>query len=246
MSRPIIGITAWRRELNTFLGPELLQTLSTYYSNAAIDAGLTPVMYPNGQDPAEADRLVSLVDGLLISGGDDLDPSSYGQSSGDDVRGSNVDVDAFEVALVKAARQQNKPVLAICRGIQLLNVALGGTLQQEITAEGAVHDVITPSTDPDELSARRHAVHLEEDSILSEIYESSELKVNSLHHQGVGELAADLIVEGVAPDGLIEAARCDGSWWALAVQWHPERMDSGDHGPLFVAFRRAIERQAQI
>lgn len=242
MSRPIIGITAWRRELDTFLGRELLQSLSTYYSDAAINAGLTPIMYPNGQDAAEADRLISLVDGVLISGGDDIDPASYGQTSGDHVRGSNVDVDAFEVALLKAARQQNKPVLAICRGIQLLNIALGGTLQQEITSEGAVHDAITPSTDPDELSARSHAIHLEKDSILSEIYQSSELKVNTLHHQGVGELAGDLIVEGVAPDGLIEAARCDGSWWALGVQWHPERMESADHGPLFVAFREAIER----
>ena len=77
--------------------------------------------------------------------------------------------------------------------------------------------------------------------MLSRIYGAAELKVNTLHHQGVDQLADDLIIEGRAPDGLIEAARCDGSWWALGVQWHPERMESKDHNPLFGAFRDAIQ-----
>jgi putative glutamine amidotransferase len=236
-----VGITAWRRVLNTFLGPEQLQTLSAYYSNAVIEAGMTPIIYPNGQTVDQAEKLVSLVDGLLISGGDDIDPSMYGAETTDSTSGADLSVDNFEVTLVREARTQGKPVLAICRGIQLLNVALGGTLTQNVTSPGGVHEVINSATDPDELNARRHAVLLEEGSLLSSVFDSSELKVNTLHHQGVNVLSDELIVEGRAPDGLIEAARCDGSWWAVGVQWHPERMESGEHGPLMTAFREAIE-----
>ena len=121
--RPLVAVTAWQRELPTFLGRESLQTLSHYYTDALIDAGMTPIMLPNGQDSDEAERLVSLVDGVLISGGDDIDPGSYGAEN-DGSRGYSADVDAFEIAVVKAARAQDKPVLAICRGLQLLNVAL--------------------------------------------------------------------------------------------------------------------------
>jgi len=236
--RPIIGVTVWKRNLGTLLGSESLQTLSISYTNALIDSGMTPVMFPAAQDPSEADRLVSLVDGVLISGGDDLDPASYGV----EVKGSkdySKAVDDFEIAVIKTARNQGKPVLAICRGLQALNVALGGTIDQEVLESGTIHELINQESDPDELSARRHVVHLEPDSILAGLYGSAEAKVNSLHHQGVGELAADLVVEGRTADGLIEAARCDGTWWALGVQWHPERMD-GDHHELFNSFREAV------
>ncbi len=241
MNKPIVGITAWRRELNTFLGPEVLQTLSAYYSDAVIEAGMTPIMFPNGQDPEKAAELMNLVDGLVISGGDDVHPATYGQDT-ESVHGVSRDVDAFEIALVRAARQQDKPVLAICRGIQLLNVALGGTLQQEVTSSGSVHELITKDTDPDDLNARRHVVDFEPDSLLAGVYGSEQLKTNTLHHQGIAVLADGLIVEGRTEDGLIEAARCDGSWWALGVQWHPERLDMDHKEPLFGAFRDAIER----
>ena len=237
--RPLVGITAWRRELGTFLGPEVLQTLSAHYTNAVISADMTPIVFPNGQDSSETEGLVSLVHGLLISGGDDIDPPTYG-SEPTMSRGSDSSVDEFEIALVRAARSQNKPVLAICRGLQLLNVALGGTLRQEVTSSGGVHELINDDTQPDDINSWRHVVRFEPDSILAGLYGSEEAKVNTLHHQGVDVLASDLIVEGRADDGLIEAARCDGDWWALGVQWHPERMD-GDHHNVFHAFRQAIE-----
>ena len=236
--RPLIGVTAWRREFDTFLGPEMLQSLSANYTDALIDAGMTPVIFPNAQDPDAAEQLVNMVDGVLVSGGDDLDPATYGADEAGS-KGYSRAVDDFEIALVQAARAQDKPVLAICRGLQLLNAALGGTIQQEVTAAGAVHELIDPESDRDELNARRHVVHLEPDSILAGLYGSSEAKVNTLHHQGVGELAPGLIMEGRTDDGLIEAVRCDGSWWALGVQWHPERMDA-DHHQLFHALREAI------
>ena len=236
--RPVIAVTAWRRDLDTFLGKESLQTLSSSYTNALIDAGMTPIMFPSGQDADEAERLVDMVDGVVISGGEDIDPQSYGAEI-DGSRGYNKAVDDFEIAVVKAARSQDKPVLAICRGLQTLNVALGGTLAQEVLVTGTPHELINQDTDPDELKTRRHVVRFESDSILAGIYKSSEAKVNTLHHQGVDQLGAGLIVEARADDGLIEAARCDGSWWALGVQWHPERMD-GEHHGLFDAFRGAV------
>lgn len=240
MSEPLVGVTAWRRELDTFLGLERLQTLSDYYGRAVIANGMLPVIFPNGQSPEKADRLVSLVDGLILSGGDDVDPATYGADPAGSKHQSR-DVDDFEIALVRAARDQGKPVLAICRGIQLLNVALGGTLRQEVGSPGSVHEPITEETDPEYANQMRHVVRFEQGSMLAEAYGSGEIKTNTLHHQGIDRLAEDLIVEGRTDDGLVEAARCNGSWWALGVQWHPERLDTDHQQPLFGAFRSAVE-----
>lgn len=235
--RPLIGITSWRRRLDTFYGPETLQTLSTFYTDSVSRAGMVPVMLPAGLDPEDAPRLVSLVDGVLISGGDDVDPASYETAN----KGSkNVDqgVDRFEIAVTRAAQDDRTPVLAICRGLQLLNVALGGTLIQEVAAQGGVHLPVT--RDHEEMQARRHAIRFEDGSVLAAMYADSEVEVNTLHHQGLDRVAADLIVEGRSDDGLVEAARFAGDWWALGVQWHPERLD-GDHQRIFAELRKAIE-----
>jgi putative glutamine amidotransferase len=239
MTGPLVGVTAWRRKLNTFYGPDHLHTLATFYADSLIDAGMTPVVFPGGQSPEAADRLIGAVDGLLLSGGDDVDPSTYGAEDAGS-KGTSPEVDQFEVALIRAAREQGKPVLGICRGLQILNVAMGGTLAQEITGEGEVHEPFISGTDPSIWEARRHLVRFEADSIVASAYRSEEAKVNTLHHQGIGELAPELIVEAVAEDGLIEAARCEGDWWALGVQWHPERLD-GEHRTLFQVFKDAIQ-----
>lgn len=233
---PIVGITSWRRKLSTFYGPDDLQTLSSFYSDSVVEAGMTPLMFPSSLDPDSAERLVDLVDGVLISGGDDIDPSTYGDANTDSVK-VNQAADKFEIAVVEAARRQDKPVLAICRGLQLLNVALGGTLEQEVTSAGGVHDLI--SDDHEEMNARRHVVVFEPGSLLAGMYGTDEVKVNTLHHQGLARLADEMVIEGRTDDGLVEAARCEGDWWALGVQWHPERLD-GDHQRIFAIFREAI------
>ncbi len=238
MSKPVVGVTAWRRTLDTFYGPDRLQTLSTFYSDSLIDAGMIPIMFPAGQDPADAARLVSTVDGLLLSGGDDVDPGNYGEEN---IASKKVDpaVDQFEIAVIEAAREQNKPTLGICRGLQILNVAHGGTLAQEVTAENSVHEPFIRGTDPEIWNARRHVVTFEEGSWLADMYGSGEAKVNTLHHQGVADLGSGLLIEARTDDGLIEAFRADSDWWALAVQWHPERLD-GPHQRVFTALRQAI------
>lgn len=236
--KPVVGITAWRRLLETFYGPDTLQTLSAYYSDSVARAGMTPVMFPAAVEPADADRLVAMVDGVIISGGDDVDPTSYGAENTDSKR-THTEVDAFEIAVVGAAQAQGKPLLAICRGLQLLNVALGGTLQQEVTAEGGVHEPVSP--DHEEMNARRHVVRFEDGSVLAGIYGTDEAKVNTLHHQGLDRLADELTIEGRTDDDLVEAARFSGDWWALGVQWHPERLED-EHQRLFTAFREVIEQ----
>lgn len=235
--RPLVGVTTWKRRLETSYGPDTLQTLSTHYTDSLTAAGMTPVMFPSSLDVSEAEGLVSRVDGVLLSGGDDVDPGSY-ERANTASHNSSLAADTFEVAVVHAAEAQGKPLLAICRGLQLLNVALGGTLTQEVTSAGGVHELI--SKDHDEMSARRHLVRFTEGSLLAMIYGTDQAKVNTLHHQGVDRLAGRMISEGVADDGLIEAARCEGEWWALGVQWHPERLE-GDHLEIFRAFRQAIE-----
>lgn len=239
--KPVVGVTSWKRRLDTFYGPDTLQTLSAYYTDSIASADMAPLMFPSSLDPADASQLVALVDGVLVSGGDDIDPATYDSENTDSKRVSS-GADEFEIAVVAAAREQAKPVLAICRGLQLLNVALGGSLLQEVTSEGGVHELI--SKDHEEMNARRHVVSFEPDSILAGIYGAHQAKVNTLHHQGLDRLSGDLIVEGRTDDGLIEAARYSGGWWALGVQWHPERLD-GDHQEIFTAFRQAIAaRQA--
>jgi putative glutamine amidotransferase len=235
--KPLVGVTSWRRRLETFYGPDTLQTLSTHYTDALQAAEMIPVMFPAALDPADAELLVAGVDGVLLSGGDDVDPSSYGIENTASKRFSAA-VDEFEVAVFEAARSQGKPLLAICRGLQLMNVALGGTLLQEVTSDGAIHDLI--SDDHEELNARRHVVSFESGSVLGDIYGASEVKVNTLHHQGLDRLGEGLIVEARADDELIEAVRWDGAWWALGVQWHPERLE-GVHQKLFEVFREVLD-----
>lgn len=234
--KPIVGITSWRRRLDTFYGPDTLQTLSTHYTDSVSAAGMIPLMFPAALEPDDAPGLVATVDGLLISGGDDVDPTSYGAENTDS-KNAFPEVDRFEIAVARTAREQAKPVLAICRGLQLLNVALGGNLIQEVTSEGGVHEPVT--RDHEAMQARRHVVRFEEGSVLARMYRASEAKVNTLHHQGLDRIADDLIVEGRSDDGLIEAARYSGDWWALGVQWHPERLD-GDHQRIFAELRKAI------
>lgn len=239
MTTPLVGLTTWRKRLETYIGSDPLHSLADHYVTAVVDSGMVPIMFAAGQSPRDAGRLVAMVDGLVLTGGGDVDPAVYGSTRDQATYGDDPAVDEFEIALVREARALGKPVLAICRGLQLLNVALGGTLNQEVTSEGGLHAPV--QGDPVSLNQRRHEVRFEPGSVLAEVYGSNELSVNTLHHQGVEHLADDLVVEGRTSDGLIEAARCRGAWWAVGVQWHPERLDAGHHKPLFTAFRHAIE-----
>jgi putative glutamine amidotransferase len=186
---------------------------------------------------ADVDGIIERLDGLVLSGGADLDPSLYGKEPESGLQPLEPDRDEWEMALLQAARKNELPILAICRGFQLVNVAFGGSLVQHVELdEGAGH----PQWDVDGRTTT-HEVHVEPDTLAATLFPSV-LAVNSLHHQTVETVGAGLTVSAIAPDGVVEAfetAQRD----LLAVQWHPELLSAPD--PTFVwLVRQATERLA--
>ena len=186
--------------------------------------------------------VVKRVDGVLLTGGGDIDPVLYGAEPHPTFEAAEPGRDAFDIALVKAAVAANLPVLAICRGMQVLNVAFGGDLVQDIPTEvnGALHhDVREPRF------AIAHEVWLSPTSTLftlmkDDLEDGESCPVNSRHHQAVRHVGAGLEVVGTAPDGVIEAIERTGARFCLAVQWHPENFwRTGEFRPLFEGFVEA-------
>lgn len=211
--------------------------LNSAYVKALEIAGLVPVIVPPLASEDSVRVILSRVDGVLLTGGEDVDPSLYGQPRIEQCGPSNPARDATEIALVQAAREMNKPLLAICRGPQLLNVALGGTLFQDIPSQ--VENALDHN-EKDERSSRVHPVEIEAGSKLADALQATRLSVNSLHHQSVRDVAPGLRVTATAPDGVVEGLESpDDDWWVLAVQWHPEEMTDSPESPdrgIFKAF----------
>ena len=180
------------------------------------------------------------VQGLVLTGGEDVDPRHYGAPPHDALGEVHAGRDAFELALVLAARARRLPTLAICRGIQVANVALGGTLVQDIPSEwlGAIaHDGAGARDE------RIHDVEVEGSSQLARALGATHLSVNSFHHQCIAVVAPGLSVVARAPDGVIEGVQWTGdAWWMLGVQWHPEELTGSSEDwdrSLFRAFAAA-------
>lgn len=239
MYRPVIGVAVWKRQLPTALGErETLHALADPYVQSITRAKGIPVLLPSLTDE-EVPALLDLIDGLVLSGGGDVAPSTYGAPDDGVSTAVDEDADSFETALVRHAEARDLPVLGICRGCQILNVAFGGTLHQDITEEGSAHGGLAGQT-PDELLSARHEVAMVEGSTLAGVYGVERRMVNSIHHQAIDEVADGFSVAAVAPDGTVEAIEATGSWTALGVQWHPERMTAHEEAPLFRSFVDAV------
>lgn len=184
--------------------------------------GQEAVLLPERIDVDEARLRLARFDGVLLIGGADVDPAQYGEQPHPEVYGVNPDADAFEMALARAAVELGKPLLAICRGIQVLNVAFGGSLDQHITGrEGLVgHGV--PGVAPE-----AHAVRLQPRSRAAKAMGADEVSGSSSHHQALSRLGDGLVPVGWSPDGLIEAVEHDRGW-VVGVEWHPERTAAED------------------
>ena len=236
---PVVAITATAKSVN---GANRV-VLNAAYVRALEGAGIVPLVVPPLAHPEFAARLLERVDGLVLTGGEDVDPSRYGAARHEASGLAQAERDATELALVAAARERRLPTLAICRGIQLLNVALGGTLVQDLPSErgtGAAHD---PGG---ERSARTHDVTVAGGTRLAAaVGGATRLTVNSFHHQAVDRVAEPLRVTACSPDGVVEATEtaADDPWWVLAVQWHPEELTESakawDRG-IFSAFAERL------
>ena len=246
------------RRMPTSLAPSLVAVTSTAddstgaarvrlnaaYVHALEQAGLVPLIVPPLTYPAGAvAELLGAVKGLVLTGGEDVSPAQYGAPAHPALGATNAARDATELAITSAARMMRLPTLAICRGVQLLNVALGGTLVQDLPSQrpgGVEHDQAGAR------SERTHPVTLDADSRLARALRATELAVNSIHHQALDTVATTLRVTGRAPDGVIEAVEADDAgWWAVGVQWHPEELTRGGEPwdrLLFEAFAERVRR----
>jgi len=209
--------------------------LNAGYARAVERAGGVPMLVPPLDRPADAERILDAADGLLLTGGEDVEPARYGAAPHPSVTDTSAARDATELALVHAARARGRPVLAICRGIQILNVAFGGTLVQDIPSQRA--GALAHDAGEDRAAARVHAVRVEPGSRLAAALGAAALDVNSFHHQAADRPAPPLRVVATAPDGIIEGLEWnEPGWWAVAVQWHPEELDGPAETGLFRDF----------
>jgi putative glutamine amidotransferase len=192
------------------------------------------------------------LDGLMLTGGDDVAPSRYGEPKLDVVVEAAPERDDFEIALVKEARARDLPILAICRGIQVMNVAFGGSLVQDIPSQvpGAVEHKLAVPSHPS--FAFAHEVWFEKDSLLGRLLgerlgDTDSCEVNSRHHQAVKRVASGFQVSATAPDGVIEAIEDPGARFCLGVQWHPENFwRTGEFRTLFEGFVEAAKARKKV
>jgi putative glutamine amidotransferase len=195
-------------------------SLNAAYLRSVRAAGGLPVLLPPLIGPELAESALAGLEGLLLTGGEDIDPFHYRETPHPRLERVDPERDAFELALFQAAWSHGVPVLAICRGQQLVNVALGGTLWQDLPSErpSQLHH-----SHPGERTDRTHLVSIVPRSRLRDALAADEVEVNSFHHQAIRELAPRLAVSARASDGLIEGVESSGADpWVLAVQWHPE------------------------
>jgi len=233
MTRPRILVTCWRRPLPTYLGEStILDTLDPAYAGRIADAGGLPLVLsrPPGRTAAVVEEMLALADGLLITGGGDVDPASYGAEP-EDVEDPDAGADEWELALITAARERALPTLAICRGAQLLAIAHGGRLAQRLST-GDGHRTLDGLA-PEEILTARHDVALVFGSrVQRALGGASRIAVNTIHHHEIAD-PGDLDVTATAPGGVIEAVEPRSEWPCVGVQWHPEKMAEPEQTGLF-------------
>lgn len=241
--KPVIGITPSPMDDTQDHGSFHRYAIANTYTEAVEAAGGIPIVIP--PQSGNIDQLLDIVDGLLLSGGGDINPERYGD---DEVHEKTYGVhegrDALEIELARKAIERDIPTLCICRGIQILNVALGGTLYQDVAGQFSPdlthrqHDLGIPKDQPG------HSVTVAKDSLLADTYGTETVQVNSFHHQSLRDVAQELIVNATAPDGTIEGVEHPNKTWILGVQWHPEMMFQ-THNEHLKPFTMLVENSAK-
>lgn len=232
LNNPVIGISSTIKKHNNTPSVDVNEK----YIQAITQAGGVPIVLPIGTEEM-AEQWVSLCDGILLTGGEDVGPYLYHAHPSPQIQKTNEKRDKIESKLIIQAQNQKKPILAICRGLSILNVALGGTLIQDI-------NTYTPNAINHNQQAARsdatHEVEIDESSYLYNILKRSKIRVNSMHHQAIDVLSPALKKVAItAPDGMIEAVEgIDENPLVLGIQWHPEELASKD--PSMVALFQAF------
>ena len=237
---PLIGITSSYTPAED--GKFGTITVGESYVQAVIQAGGLPVVIPVGLSEQEIEALFARLDAILLIGGADVDPARFGGKPHPRVYGIDYRRDAMEIQLTQMAAQRGKPFLGICRGVQVINVALGGTLITDIGdhKENALRHDWYPNVPRSYLA---HRVSLDASSRLAKILGVTECEVNSLHHQGLLDVAPGLKVVASAPDALVEAVELPNHPFGLGVQWHPEWLQ--EHAPQRQLFGALIQAAAR-
>jgi putative glutamine amidotransferase len=238
MTIPLIGVTTWRTTSPSGY-PQV--SVSEAYVRALVEAGACPVLLPSGLSSETLQAILPCLDGVLFTGGGDINPACYGAPDNPEVNGVDDSRDQLELDLLEWAAGKRLPYFGICRGLQLVNVGLGGTLYADISGQrpGAMnHD--WDADYPRHYLA--HPVEVRPESLLMKILGQPSVQVNSLHHQGIERLASGLKPVAFAPDGLVEAVEQPGHPFGLAVQWHPENLTA--HAEMRALFRTFVEASA--
>lgn len=239
------GLVAIPADVRVFEGYTWHASPDQYVQAAVRGSGVLPLILPALGDAGDVDMVLDRVDGVLISGSrTNVHPTLYGEAETESHGPFDHLRDHTSMQLIRRAIERGIPLLAICRGIQELNVALGGSLATEIQElPGRIDHRKPDTTDRDEAFAIRHTISVREGSCLASIVGSGEVKVNSLHRQAISKLAPRLAVEAAAEDGTVEAVSViDAPGFALGVQWHPEYWVGSDviSDRIFAAFGDAV------
>lgn len=246
MTQPLVAVSS---DVKSFENDTWHAAPEQYLEAAVSAAGVLPVLVPSFGERLDLDSLLSSVDGVMLTGAkSNVSPACYGGIEDEKNAPYDNRRDATTLPLIRKAIEQGVPLLAICRGIQELNVALGGTLVGEIQDREGALDHRAPDTDSqDERFAIRQKVSIRPGTCLAEIFGAGELAVNSVHRQGIDRLSPNLQVEAVAPDGVVEAVSVIGApAFAIGVQWHPEYWAASDDASrrIFSAFGDAVRTHA--
>lgn len=243
MSKPIILIPTPVQD------PEMRRfAMGKNYIRSLVECGAVPVMLPTSLDLQAVREMYERSDGVLLAGGSDIDPAYFGEEKHPETYGIDAERDRVEVALTQWAMQDDTPAFSICRGIQVANVALGGTLIQDIPSQWK--SAIALEHRGHKIGAARdqilHNVCVEPNCKLAAIIGAGDVATNSFHHQAVGRVADGLVITSRAPDGIIESVEAPDKRWFIGVQWHPEEMTEGrpDMMALFQNFVDASSRKA--
>jgi len=229
--RPVIGITS------AYIPNGDYAKVTSSYTQAIREAGGTPVILPVIEDEALVGEYVRILDGLLLTGGDDVPPEAYGEKPLEQTKTLSPERHRFEKAMVEAWLPTRKPILGICRGLQEVNVVCGGTLVQDIPTQVGTRVI---HRKPKGSGTAAHTVNIEPGTTLRSLLSGEKVQVNSNHHQAAKDVGRNLRVSARSADGVVEALEFTDGRWGLLVQWHPEKVKDAKHRKaIYGAFVRA-------